>query len=84
MVTLFVCIVLLLLAAPAHAMHISEGVLSGPVLAGGWALSAVGVGLGLKRLDYDRLMTVAILSAAFRVTEKAVALDAVTLAVVSV
>ena len=46
-------------------MHISEGVLSGPVLAGGWALSAVGVGLGLKRLDYDRLMTVAILSAAF-------------------
>ena len=46
-------------------MHISEGVLSGPVLAGGWALAAVGTTLGLKRLDYDRLMTVAILSAAF-------------------
>lgn len=46
-------------------MHISEGVLSGPVLAGGWALAAGGVALGLKRLDYDRLMTVAILSAAF-------------------
>ena len=46
-------------------MHISEGVLSGPVLAGGWALATVGTTLGLKRLDYDRLMTVAILSAAF-------------------
>lgn len=46
-------------------MHISEGVVSGPVLAGGWALAAVGTALGLRRLDYDRLMTVAILSAAF-------------------
>ena len=46
-------------------MHISEGVLSGPVLAGGWALSAVGVGLRLKRLENDRLMTVANLSAAY-------------------
>lgn len=46
-------------------MHISEGVLSGPVLAGGWVLAAGGTALGLKRLDYDRLMTVAILSAAF-------------------
>lgn len=46
-------------------MHISEGVLSGPVLAGGWMLAAAGTGLGLRRLDYDRLMTVAILSAAF-------------------
>ena len=46
-------------------MHISEGVLSGPVLAGGWALAAVGTAVGLKRLDYDRLMTVAIVSAAF-------------------
>lgn len=46
-------------------MHISEGVLSGPVLAGGWAITAVGTAIGLKRLDYDRLMTVAILSAAF-------------------
>jgi cobalt/nickel transport system permease protein len=46
-------------------MHISEGVVSGPVLAVGWALTAAGTALGLKRLDYDRLMTVAILSAAF-------------------
>ena len=46
-------------------MHISEGVLSAPVLAGGWALAAVGTAVGLRRLDYDRLMTVAILAAAF-------------------
>lgn len=46
-------------------MHISEGVLSAPVLAGGWALAAAGVAVGLRRLDYDRLMTVAILAAAF-------------------
>lgn len=46
-------------------MHISEGVLSAPVLIGGWAIAAGGVACGLKKLDYDRLMTVAILSAAF-------------------
>ena len=46
-------------------MHISEGVLSAPVLAGGWVLTAAGTALGLRRLDYDRLMTVAILAAAF-------------------
>ena len=46
-------------------MHISEGVLSAPVLAGGWVLTAAGMTVGLRRLDYDRLMTVAILSAAF-------------------
>lgn len=46
-------------------MHISEGVLSAPVLAGGWALTAAGLAVGLKKMDYDRVMTVAILSAAF-------------------
>jgi len=46
-------------------MHISEGVLSGPVLLGGAALAAAGTYIGLRRIDYDRLMTVAILSAAF-------------------
>lgn len=46
-------------------MHISEGVLAAPVLGGGAALAAVGTWLGLRRMDYDRLMTVAILSAAF-------------------
>jgi cobalt/nickel transport system permease protein len=45
-------------------MHISEGVLSPAVLAGGWPWRQ-GDGPGLRRLDHDRLMTVAILSAAF-------------------
>ncbi len=46
-------------------MHISEGVLSGPVLASGAVLAAVGTAVGLKQLDYDRIPRAAILSAAF-------------------
>ncbi|BCS88335.1 cobalt transporter CbiM [Pseudodesulfovibrio sediminis] len=46
-------------------MHISEGVLSGPVLLGGAALTVAGTAIGLKKIDYDELMSVAILSAAF-------------------
>lgn len=46
-------------------MHISEGVLSGPVLLGGACLAALGTTIGLKKIDYDQIMTVAILSAAF-------------------
>lgn len=46
-------------------MHISEGVLSGPVLASGMALAAAGTGLGLKKLDYERIPHAGILSAAF-------------------
>ncbi len=46
-------------------MHISEGVLSAPVLLGGAGLSVVGTAIGLKKIDYDQIMTVAILSAAF-------------------
>lgn len=46
-------------------MHIAEGVLSGPVLAAGWGVTAVGAGLGLRALDENRLMTVALLAAAF-------------------
>jgi cobalt/nickel transport system permease protein len=46
-------------------MHISEGVLSPPVLAAGAALSAAGCGFGLKRLNYDRVPQVAILTSAF-------------------
>jgi cobalt/nickel transport system permease protein len=46
-------------------MHISEGVLSGPVLLGGAALTAAGTALGLKKMNYDRLPQVAVLSAAF-------------------
>ncbi len=46
-------------------MHISEGVLSAPVLIGGGAVTAVGTAIGLKSLDYDRVMVVAILTATF-------------------
>jgi cobalt/nickel transport system permease protein len=46
-------------------MHISEGVLSASVLATGAALTAAGCALGLKKLDYDRIPRVAILTSAF-------------------
>lgn len=46
-------------------MHISEGVLSAPVLLGGAVLATVGTAIGLRKTDYDHLMTVAILSSAF-------------------
>lgn len=46
-------------------MHISEGVLSPAILGLGAVLTVGGTALGLRRLDYDRLMTVAILAAAF-------------------
>jgi cobalt/nickel transport system permease protein len=46
-------------------MHISEGVLSAPVVLAGWALAATGVALGLRKLDYEHIMGVAIVSAAF-------------------
>lgn len=46
-------------------MHISEGVLSAPVLAAGASLSAGAVYLGLKRMDYGRIPSVAILTSTF-------------------
>ncbi len=46
-------------------MHISEGVLSGPVLLTGGALAAAGTAVGLKVLDYDRLPRAGLLAAAF-------------------
>ena len=46
-------------------MHISEGVLSGPVLISGGALAAAGTAIGLKNLDYDRIARAGMLSAAF-------------------
>lgn len=48
-------------------MHISEGVLSGPVLAVGWGLAAAGAGFGLRRLSGENLAKAGILSAAFYV-----------------
>jgi cobalt/nickel transport system permease protein len=46
-------------------MHISEGVLSGPVFLTGGALAAIGTAVGLKKMDYDRIAQVGILSSAF-------------------
>lgn len=46
-------------------MHISEGVLSPPVLLAGGAVTVVGTAIGLKNLDYDRIMTVSLLTATF-------------------
>ncbi len=46
-------------------MHISEGVLSGPVLVSGAALAAAGTAVGLKNLDYDHVARAGMLSAAF-------------------
>ena len=46
-------------------MHISEGVLSAPVLGGGVALALAGTAVGLKKLKEDKIPQTAILSAAF-------------------
>ena len=46
-------------------MHISEGVLSLPILAGGAACALAGLGYSLKKLPWRRIMSVGILSAAF-------------------
>ena len=46
-------------------MHISEGVLSAPVLITGAVLSAAGVAIGLKKMGYDKIPQVAVLSSAF-------------------
>lgn len=46
-------------------MHISEGVLSAPVLITGAILSVVGVAIGLRKMSYDKIPQVAVLSSAF-------------------
>ncbi|MFC1534964.1 cobalt transporter CbiM [Thermodesulfobacteriota bacterium] len=46
-------------------MHISEGILTAPVLLSGAALTTIGTTVGLRKMDYDRIPQVAILSAAF-------------------
>ncbi|SMC46001.1 cobalt/nickel transport system permease protein [Desulfocicer vacuolatum DSM 3385] len=46
-------------------MHISEGVVSGPVMMAGAALAFAGTAVGLKKIDYERMVHVAILSSAF-------------------
>jgi cobalt/nickel transport system permease protein len=46
-------------------MHISEGVLSAPVLISGGVLAAVGTVIGLRRIDIDEIMPAALLSSVF-------------------
>jgi cobalt/nickel transport system permease protein len=46
-------------------MHIVDGALSVPVLVTGGVLTIAGVALGLKKMDYDHLPQVGVLSAAF-------------------
>lgn len=46
-------------------MHISEGVLSGPVLIAGAAVALAGTTVGLKKLELDRVAQAGMLSAAF-------------------
>ncbi|GHV17927.1 cobalt transporter CbiM [Spirochaetia bacterium] len=44
-------------------MHVSEGVLSPPVLAAGWALAAGGLAIGLKKTPVEKLPETALVSA---------------------
>ncbi len=46
-------------------MHISEGILSGGVLALGWAGTVAGVSYGLKKTNPDRIIQTALISSAF-------------------
>lgn len=46
-------------------MHISEGVLNGPVLVSGAVFAAVGIGLGLRGMSVDNTPKTAMLSAVF-------------------
>lgn len=46
-------------------MHISEGVLATPVLAGGAVLTAAGMGVALRKLKNEDIPKVGVLSAAF-------------------
>ena len=46
-------------------MHISEGVLSGPVLAAGGVIAVAGTAWGLRKLDEHNIPRTALLSAAF-------------------
>ncbi|MGI9535548.1 MAG: cobalt transporter CbiM [Desulfocapsaceae bacterium] len=46
-------------------MHISEGILSAPILLSGASLTAAGTVIGLKKLDLDKIMEVSMLTATF-------------------
>ena len=46
-------------------MHVSEGILSFPVLISSGAAAAACTAYGLKKLNFDRIMNVSLLTAAF-------------------
>ena len=46
-------------------MHISEGILSGGVLAVGWAGPIAGVSYGLRKTNTDKIIQTALISSAF-------------------
>jgi cobalt/nickel transport system permease protein len=46
-------------------MHISEGILAGPVLAAGAAVAVAGLAIGLRGLENERVPEVAVLASAF-------------------
>lgn len=46
-------------------MHISEGILSGPVLISGWALAIGGISIGLRHLKEEEIPRAAVLASAF-------------------
>jgi len=46
-------------------MHISEGILSAPILISGGVVAATGTMIGLKKVDYEQIMPTALLSSAF-------------------
>ncbi|MDR1048232.1 MAG: cobalt transporter CbiM [Synergistaceae bacterium] len=46
-------------------MHIAEGLLSPQVLAAGWAAAGIGTAVGLKKLNPDKIVRVAVFSSVF-------------------
>ena len=46
-------------------MHLPDGILTGPVMAGSAVLAAAGVAVGLRRMDADRVPRVGVLSSVF-------------------
>jgi cobalt/nickel transport system permease protein len=49
-------------------MHLADGILTAPVLAGTTILAAAGIALGLRRTDYEQIPQLAVLAAAFFVS----------------
>jgi len=49
-------------------MHVAEGILSGPVLLSAATAAAIGTGVGLKKMDVERIARTGMLAAAFFVT----------------